>query len=178
MAPSRPRRVNQGCIRAICVLLAASALIFAALAGMKPRREALPAAEPQDPGPLASIFVCITFAWQVDKLGLLQLVRVSGFNAPRMGSAPLRAWCMGPNLAPCGLRLGKAYRCGVRRVVRPCSTSLCRSLALQSHQVMFGAANLSILRRSVCPVMLTTHIAGFGNDLVIVRLVRYIQSRR
>ena len=77
MAPSRQRRVNHGCIRAICLLLTASALIFAALAGMKARHQALLASEPQDPGPLASIFVCITFAWHVDKLGLLQLVRVS-----------------------------------------------------------------------------------------------------
>ncbi len=117
-APSRPRRVNPGCIRAICVLLAASALIFAALAGMKPRREALPAQEPQDPGPLASIFVCITFAWQVDKLGLLQLVRV---QRPA-GSVPCCAWRWFPQAHSGTLRIATWTRRPMR--FSPCCASV------------------------------------------------------
>ena len=80
MAPLRQRRVKHGCLRAFCWLLPTFTLVFAALAGIKVRHEALRASEPQDPGPLASIFVCITFAWQVDKLGLLQLVRMPGLT--------------------------------------------------------------------------------------------------
>jgi hypothetical protein len=56
-------------------LLTVAGLLFLVLASIKAGRKAREIALPEDWGPLANIFVCITFAWQVDKLGFLQLVR-------------------------------------------------------------------------------------------------------
>ena len=81
-AGGRPRRARQGCIRAACLLLAVAGLVFTVLAGIKASMQAGLVAQ-RGPltedvlGPLANIFVCITFAWQVDKLGFLQLVRAA-----------------------------------------------------------------------------------------------------
>ena len=65
-------------MQAAGLLLASAVLVFAILASIKAARtarEARRGPEPEDLGPLASIFVCITFAWRVEKLGFLQLVR-------------------------------------------------------------------------------------------------------
>ena len=81
-AGGRPRRARQGCIRAACLLLAVAGLVFTVLAGIKASMQAGLVAQ-RGPltedvlGPLANIFVCITFAWQIDKLGFLQLVRAA-----------------------------------------------------------------------------------------------------
>ena len=92
MAAGRPRRLNSGCIRAACLFLTVAGLLFLVLASIKAGRQSRATALPEDLGSLANIFVCITFAWQVDKLGFLQLVRPCPAPQSARFPATARKW--------------------------------------------------------------------------------------
>ena len=72
-------------MRAVSLLLVAAAVLLFVLAGIKASNRPDPEPELEDLGPLASIFVCITFAWQVEKLAFLQLVRHGAAEHPTTG---------------------------------------------------------------------------------------------